>query len=74
LPDPTPRARLPLPASPKGIDDVAFLKAEDDEVKVRLEVNEDGSLSILALAPNTRLAEALLENVPKDQIRTELCG
>jgi hypothetical protein len=65
---------LPLPASPRGIDDVAFLQAEDDEVKVRLEVNEDGSLSILALAPNTRLAEALLENVPKDQIRTELCG
>lgn len=65
---------LPLPASPRGVDDVSFLAAEDDEVKVRLRVEDDGSLTILALAPNTKLADALLSNVPEDQIRTELCG
>ena len=55
-------------------DDVSFLSAEDDEVKVRLRVEDDGSLTILALAPNTRLADGLLSNVPPEQIRTELCG
>jgi hypothetical protein len=65
---------MPLPASPPGVDDVSFLRAEDDEVKVRLQVLPDGSLSILALAPNTKLAERLLENVPEAEIKTELCG
>jgi hypothetical protein len=75
LPDPKPTTRrMPLDASPPGVDDVSFLQAEDDEVKVRLQILPDGSLSILALAPNTRLAELLLENVPEEQIRTELCG
>ncbi len=75
LPEPKPNTRLmPLEASPPGVDDVSFLQAEDDEVKVRLQVNPDGSLSILALAPNTKLAQVLFENVPEEQIRTELCG
>ena len=65
---------MPLRASPPGIDDVNFLKAEDDEVKVRLRIEEDGSLTIVALAPNTKLADSLLENVPADKVRTELCG
>jgi hypothetical protein len=73
LPDPTPN-RVPVEAAPPGVDDVSFLQAEDDEVKVRLQVGPDGSLTILTLAPNTKLAEVLLENVPKDQVRTELCG
>jgi hypothetical protein len=66
--------RTPVVAAPPGVDDIAFLQAEDDEVKVRLQVAPDGSLTILALAPNTKLAEGLLENVPRDQVRTELCG
>ena len=75
MPDPNQKTkRMPLEASPPGVDDVSFLQAADDEVKVRLQVNPDGSLSILALAPNTKLAEVLLENVPEEQIRTELCG
>ena len=75
MPDSTPvTRRMPLETSPRGVDDVSFLQAEDDEVKVRLEILPDGSLSILALAPNTKLCELLLENVPEDQIRTELCG
>jgi hypothetical protein len=65
---------MPLATSPRGVDDLDFLQAEDDEVKVRLEVRPDGSLSILALAPNTAYAEKLLEGIPGDQIHTELCG
>lgn len=76
MPDPieTKNRLMPLPASPEGVDDVDFLAAEDDEVKVRLKVRPDGSLSILALSPNTRLADGLFANVPEDQVRTELCG
>ena len=66
---------LPPPgASPPGVDDLTFLQAADDEVKVRLTVRPDGTLAILALAPNTRLVEELLDGVPRDQVRTELCG
>ena len=75
MPDPVSLTkRMPLETSPRGVDDVSFLRAEDDEVKVRLEVLPDGSLSILALAPNTKLAEILFSGVPEEQIRTELCG
>lgn len=66
--------RLPLERSPRGADDVEFLAAEDDEVKVRLRVEADGSLTILALAPRTPLADKLLDGVRPDEIRTELCG
>ena len=65
---------MPLKASPAGVDDVHFLAAEDDEVKVRLRIEADGSLTIVALSPNTKLADGLLDNVPEDRIRTELCG
>lgn len=65
---------MPLRQSPAGIDDVHFLDAADDEVKVRLRIEDDGSLTIVALAPNTRLADGLLDNVPEDRVRTELCG
>jgi hypothetical protein len=65
---------LPLKSSPEGLDDVNFLAAADDEVKVRLRIEADGSLTIVTLAPNTRYADALLDNVPPDRVRTELCG
>lgn len=65
---------MPLGRSPAGVDDVQFLAAEDDEVKVRLRIEADGSLTIVALAPNTRFADGLLDNVPQDRVRTELCG
>lgn len=81
MPGPTPidggdarTRRLPLPESPPGIDDVSFLAAGDDEVKVKLSVAPDGSLVILALAPRANLADKLLDGIPEDQIRTELCG
>jgi hypothetical protein len=50
-----------------------FLLADDDEIKVRLAI-EDGKVVLVIFAHDARRVAKLLDCVDPSQVRVELCG
>ncbi len=53
--------------------DQGFLLADDDEVKIRLAI-EDGRVVLVLFAHDARRVQRLLAGVDPAQVRVELCG